>query len=364
MKIIHCADLHLSSGNREYSLGVLKEIVDIANGQKADYLLFAGDIFDSFDEIEKLSSEFKGILGTLDEACEAFLLVGNHEDLGRNKKSISSTNFGLAKENVITFEDAPFRLIERKGLEILAIPHQKDYRGYIDWPVPTKNTGFRIALAHASNEDLSFAGLFDDEEEKAGVMDSDLFQRFKVDYAALGHIHLANNKTMGQVLMAYPGSARVWRKDEFGPRSLNLLECSDSIRLKKIELKSAGQFRSYHIDLGLDGKPSSEIAEQAKDWGKNDCVQIELNGLVEDISVADMFEKKILHDYKMKLRKLKIIKDNLETCSGIASQEIAKKFLNIWESKKPAMLGDELEVWQKAREIGLRKIKEVMEAKR
>jgi len=44
----------LSVPEKEYSLSVLSEIVGIANGKKADILLFAGDTFDNFPDAEKL----------------------------------------------------------------------------------------------------------------------------------------------------------------------------------------------------------------------------------------------------------------------------------------------------------------------
>ncbi len=95
MKIIHCADLHLSSDEKDYSFSVFNEIVDIANSEKADYLLLAGDTFNSFDEIIKLKSTFEGTVHKLDVKCEVFLLAGNHEDIGRNKKKISSFEIGI-----------------------------------------------------------------------------------------------------------------------------------------------------------------------------------------------------------------------------------------------------------------------------
>ena len=52
-RILHCADLHLSVPEKEYSCQSL-EIVGIANGKKADVLLFAGDTFDNFPDAEKL----------------------------------------------------------------------------------------------------------------------------------------------------------------------------------------------------------------------------------------------------------------------------------------------------------------------
>ena len=84
-------------------------------------------------------------------------------------------------------EEKSFRIYQVGDVEIFAIPHQKEYAVYRDWRVPPKRTKLRIAVAHALVAGAGFT--IDDVEEEASVMDHDLFARFGVDYAALGHIH-------------------------------------------------------------------------------------------------------------------------------------------------------------------------------
>lgn len=362
LKIIHCADVHLSSDEKEYSFAVLNEIVDIANSEKAHYLLLAGDTFDTFEDIVNLQNDFSVAIKRLHEECEVLLLAGNHEDHKRNKKRIASYDLGVPVDNIIDTDSKPFILIERDEMEFLAIPHQNDYKGYTEWNVPEKKAKWRIALAHASNTDLSYIG-FNDEEEKASVIDSDLFVRFHVDYAALGHIHGCSEKTINKVRMAYPGSPRVWRKGENGPRYIILLECTDTIKSEKRIIKAAGQFREYIVNLTLDCKQTVDLKENMKEWGPNDWIFIEFRGLIEDESQVNGLIEKYNIDFKKNVRRFDVDKNKVESCAGISTQEIAKKFLMLWESKKPAIIGDELDVWQRARDVGLRKIKEHMEAR-
>lgn len=361
IKLIHCADLHLSTREKDYSLGVFREIIEIANRESADFLLLAGDIFDSFAEIENLEADFKATVRLLDAGCEPFLLAGNHEELQRNAGRIASFDLGLPSANIIDTDKAPFRLIERTGLEILAIPHQRDYRGYTDWKAPEKKVRFRVAMAHAANEDLAFVGFFD-EENKAGVIDTDLFQRFQVDYAALGHIHSAAEKTVGNVRIAYSGSARVWRKDETGPRCVTKVELGHAINLQSIPILSAGQFKRFVVNLNLNGKPETDLSTSIQ-VGDRDWVWLEFQGLVEDAMEAKSSMDALADTLRDQARRVDTQKDAVESCAGIAGQDIAKKFLELWEARKPAHVGDELEVWQRAREIGLRKIKSHIETR-
>ena len=57
-RIIHAADLHISVAEKDYSLKVLDSIIRIVQEGNAKYLLFAGDIFDSFADAETLTGGF------------------------------------------------------------------------------------------------------------------------------------------------------------------------------------------------------------------------------------------------------------------------------------------------------------------
>jgi DNA repair exonuclease SbcCD nuclease subunit len=267
-------------------------------------------------------------------------------------------DLGIPEKNIIDIEDSPYRLIERENLELLAIPYQKDYSRYTQWVLPEKKKS-RIALAHAVNNDLVFKGI-DEEEEKVSVMDSDLFARFGVDYAALGHIHKTNAKQIGNTILVYPGSSRVWRKDEEGERYVYLLECTTVIKSESVVLKSAGQFRKYRVNVSLDGQPEMDLASQMKAWEPNDWIWIDFVGLVEDSATFKESLQKIKTSVNNNVRKIDLNDSEVRACANISSQEIAKKFLEIWEKKKPADVGDELEAWEKARSVGLSKIEQSM----
>ena len=89
-------------------------------------------------------------------------------------------------------------------MEFLAVPHQEEYAGYDTWAVPPKAAPWRIALAHGIVAGMAYRG--PDAEGGGSALDPDLFARFQVDYAALGHIHGRRHQVLGGLTMAYPGS--------------------------------------------------------------------------------------------------------------------------------------------------------------
>ncbi|MEE9518462.1 MAG: metallophosphoesterase, partial [Candidatus Adiutricales bacterium] len=137
--IIHCADLHITSGeDREYSLSVLDEILDITDHKNAEYLLICGDLFDSFEDAFNMRAEFRSRIESISAHCQILFIPGNHEGDSR----LSKLDLGTLR----TCYAIPFELISYTDVEFLCIPHQADYRDYYEWNLAPKEAAFRIAL--------------------------------------------------------------------------------------------------------------------------------------------------------------------------------------------------------------------------
>ena len=355
MNLIHCSDLHLKSGDeKEYSLAVLKEVVDKTEQNDAAALLFCGDTFHNFEEIGNLQKAFREQMRRLGE-CEVFLIAGNHENLRRNGKLINDHDLGIPRENIIDTDSAPYRLIKRDGLEILAIPHQQSYKDYMSWLLP-EPTAVRVAMAHATIPAMVYTGFNDDEEEATAALDTDLFVRHKVSYAALGHIHSGREMSEDGVMLVYPGSSRVVSKNEEGDRRIRLIRVNRenaTLTHEPLALLSAGKYKGTVVDFPLSGLPEPDTDKLSPEMG--DWIHFELNGLVEDRAAVEKFRGSIEKVLKNRIRKV-TFEDNIESCGKIAESVIARKFLEAWESKSVADVGDALEIHERARMIGLKSI--------
>jgi DNA repair exonuclease SbcCD nuclease subunit len=362
IKILHCADLHLSDADteREYSLSVLDEIASMTVRQDVCYLLFAGDTFNSFADAEALRVEFRNRMKKLPATCEAFLLSGNHEDLGRKGRSLASFDLGIQPQNIVGPSEHPFTLILRDGVEFFAIPHRAHYNDYTEWNVPGKEKPFRVALAHGIVAGMSYTWQDEETSAPAGVMDPDLFERNQVDYAALGHIHSFRRRRAGGVQMIYPGSARVWRKNEAGPRRVVLVTLDEGLHISTVELTSAGQYRPLDIFIDFDGTLADTPFDQ-EEPGPADFAHIRFFGLVENERKALHEADKLIMKFKARVRRVEY-ETNLLVLEGISQHPVAEKFLQMLESKKPAAESDQYPLWKRARELGLLKIKEILEA--
>ena len=364
-RILHASDLHLSDTEKDYSLAVFSELIEIANRERVDYLIFCGDLFNTFTDAEKLRGDFRNILGT--PSFEFIFLPGNHEDLQRGQGDLTRLDWGAAT----VVHASPFELLRRnKGgipVEFLAIPHQENYSDYRNWPVPPKEAKIRIALAHGVVAGMSYRG--PDEEAGGAALDSDIFLRFQADYAALGHIHGRRSQTIGSMTMAYPGSCRVWRRNESGIRGANLLEITDA-RISEpsfIPLASAGEYRHYTLPLSLEGE-IPDLNRAASRWGKADYVELEFTGLVEDERVVAQRSDALKIRYASQVRHLDIKRDGVSALPGIASHPVVLKFLEAWKQRRPQPASptgqgpnSEYAVWMRARELALHALKAQLE---
>lgn len=366
LRILHAADLHLSEADKGYSLEVFADLIETARRERVAYLLFCGDLFDTFADAENLRGDFRRILGS--PAFEFLFLPGNHESLRRGSRNLSRLDLGA----VTLLDGQPFRLERRESggipVEFLSIPHQDNYSGYGTWPVSRKGPAWRIALAHGVVAGMSYRG--PDQEGGAAAIDPDLFRRFGVDYAALGHIHGRRCQAHGESMVAYPGSTRVWRRNESGARGAFLVELPRVPGVLPepafLPLASAGEYRHYALPLSLEGG-LADVDVLAREWGRADHVDLKLTGIVEDERVVARLESDLRARFASRVRRLDIDREEVSALPGISAQPIARRFLEAWAALMPrggvSADRDEADhaIWIRARELALNTLKSNLE---
>jgi hypothetical protein len=359
MRVLHCADLHLSSSEPEYGLAVLDELLETVLREQVDLWLFAGDTFDSYADLEALRAAFRERMQRLAGKATVLLIPGNHDSLGAAAPCLERLDVG------VPFRVAtPWELVDIRGVEILVVPWGADLSDFLSWQVPARGSRVRLLLAHGTVTGMQLSGPADEADDYP--IDQALFSRLSIDYAALGHIHagrMARPPGARDTLVAYPGSARVWRRGESGPRRAILLDAdpaTGALTHRGVELVSAGQYRLVERPLDLEGA-CPDLSGDAASWGCSDWVELRLSGLVEDEAIVADLERSLQALYAARLRRFEVVRDDILVLGGIASQPIARRFLELWSARRSSA---DPEVWLAARDAGLRKIKAVLEARR
>ena len=346
-KILIAADLHLSVTEKSYSFSVFDEILE--NAKNYDALFLLGDTFNTFEDAEKLKEEFSKKSEIYNK--NIYLLKGNHEYLKSGGINLSKLKFA---DNIKIIENIDF--INLDNLDILAVAFSENYNIDNDFLKRVENLKERnrIFLGHGIVEGTLWAI---EENEESAFIPIEIIKRVKPNLAIVGHIHKQMEINIENINIIYIGSARVWRKSksEMGARkclALNI-DC-DSITKNYIDLKSAGEYRVYNLNINdIDLK----IENIYKNWNYKDIIDINIYGIIEDEILFENKKKEIINKYSKYAREINIKSANLFFLENAYNENIIKEFLNVAEKFESKSVDDEyLEIVELAKYIGIEKI--------
>jgi DNA repair exonuclease SbcCD nuclease subunit len=365
MRFLHTADLHLSVKEKEYSFSVFREILAIAKEESCRWILVCGDLFDSWEDLTQLREEVRNLVRPYASYFQVFFIPGNHEirKVPQAVDLLKKLDLGAIQ----VWADAPFTLRQVDPvIEILAMPYSAVPLSVDGWQIPPKQVALRILAAHGMVPGVVYAG---EGEEELGALALDTFARFEIDQAALGHLHVPMEDRKGTIPFIYPGSARVWRAGEEGPRSVVIWEIgressykgdasrAPTVTFRRRILKSAGRFLPVVVEVSLEG--TLQEPQMPEDAGKADWIQLDLVGITEDERKTREQAERLRIQLEKRVRKVTIDETKLEWIEGLSSHPLAQRFLALWEAKYRQAEGEEREILRYARLHGLRTIREL-----
>jgi DNA repair exonuclease SbcCD nuclease subunit len=225
-RFIHAADLHLDSPFRgiadtspalrdtlqSATLGALDRVVDHTIDSKADFLVIAGDVYDSKDRSLRALVSFRKQMERLAERhIPVFIVHGNHDPLNG-----WGSEFQLPP-NVVTFgghtDTEPFI---RRGREVAHVTGVSYTRERVtdnlsaSFKVPDA-AAYSIAVLHANVGHQS--GHADYAPATVGELVGAGF-----NYWALGHVHTRSVLAAEPAMIVYPGNTQGRNARETGAR--------------------------------------------------------------------------------------------------------------------------------------------------
>ena len=226
LRFIHAADLHLDSPFRGLAntstrlrdelqaatLGAFERIVDHTIESKADFLLLAGDLYDSKDRSLRALVAFRRQMERLAERdVSVYIVHGNHDPLNG-----WGSEFQLPP-NVTTFSGKPAtEPVIRRGKEIARVTGISYARERVTENLaaamkPDSDSPYSVGLLHAN-----VAGQTGHEDYAPVSLDELTASGF--DYWALGHVHTRSVLAENPSTVVYPGNPQGRNPREAGPR--------------------------------------------------------------------------------------------------------------------------------------------------
>lgn len=322
MKIVHTADVHLSSGHPE-RLEALKEVLDLCREEEADLLLITGDLFDANVNVEDLKTELRPLFS--DNDFDTLLIPGNHDRSAFRQED----HFG---KDIQLLDDKPYERESFEDVNIVALPYtDKDFSQLVE-PLSeaTVNDKKNILMIHCTLAGTQ--GGFGNESEYLPVKPAELVQT-GFDYVLAGHIHSsATRKTFGETVFAYSGSPVSISSSETGKREAWILDTEDGMETRELEtfhyLKQEKELLPGEEEE-KEGRIIEELEE--KDLEKASII-VELEGFTERPvdELSESLEERIA---ELEPEEVDIRISGLESAASIVDSKIYTEFQEKIEEK-------------------------------
>jgi exonuclease SbcD len=258
MRFIHAADLHLDSpfrglanadpGLRESlqsaTLGAFDAIVDHTIQSKSDFLVIAGDLYDSRDRSLRALVAFRRQMERLAERdISVYIVHGNHDPLNGWGSEF------LLPPNVTTFTGKPnTEPVIRRGKEIARVTGVSYARERVTENLaammkPDEDSPYSVGVLHAN------VGGQAGHADYAPVTLDEL-KSSKFDYWALGHVHTRSTLSLEPTAVAYPGNPQGRNAREPGPRGCLQVDV-DRNGQAHMEFIETNKVRWAHLEISI-----------------------------------------------------------------------------------------------------------------
>ncbi|EAC9742126.1 exonuclease SbcCD subunit D [Listeria monocytogenes] len=236
IQFLHMADLHLDSPFiglstlpqplfstiQESTFQSLERITTVAIKEAVDFVLIAGDIYDSEDQSVRAQARFSKEMKRLEVAnIPVFMIHGNHDFIEKHKEKLTlPSNVHVFSEQV---EVMSHKTATGVSVNIYGFSYNERHirSSRVDKYKIQGNADFHIALLHGS--------------EVSSSEEHDVYAPFRVqeiskkgfDYWALGHIHkrqlLAESPSI-----YYPGNIQGRNRKESGEKGASIITLSEA----------------------------------------------------------------------------------------------------------------------------------------
>jgi DNA repair protein SbcD/Mre11 len=258
LRFIHAADLHLDSPFRglananprlrdtlqSATVGALEAIVDHTIKSKSDFLVIAGDLYDSADRSLRALVSFRRQMERLAERdISVYIVHGNHDPLNG-----WGSGFQLPP-NVTTFTGKPrTEPVIRRGKEIARVTGVSYARERVTENLaaamhPEEDSPYSVGVLHAN-----VGGQTGHADYAPVTLDELVHSGFH--YWALGHVHSRTVLSTEPAAVAYPGNPQGRNARETGARGCLQVDVDQNGR-PHLEFVEMNRARWEHLEVSI-----------------------------------------------------------------------------------------------------------------
>lgn len=341
MRFIHIADCHLGGWRqpelRDLNFACFKKVIDIAIGEKVEFVLIAGDLFDSaYPSIETIRDAFQEFRRLNDAGISVFMIAGSHDFSASGKSFLDVLEKAGFAKNV-------FKPEERNGSIIL---HPTLYKNIAIYGYPGKKSGLEVdEIARMKIDDapglykiLMLHTAIRDAVKTLPIPAVDEKLLPKVNYTAMGHLHVTYNKDnrvyAGPI---FPNNSS--ELEELKGGSFYIVDTAGKIERRELRLKEVLVI-SLEIKNALTA--TDDILNELKNYSLGDKIIIlKLFGTLDKGKTSDIKFNEI-EDYVKKQRAYVLLKSTTKLYSHegeitfeTSSDNIEEDIITTFERENP-----------------------------
>ncbi|MBS3107518.1 exonuclease SbcCD subunit D [Candidatus Woesearchaeota archaeon] len=312
MKFVHCADCHIGGWKEEKlrNLGMesFRTMISFCISEKIDFLLIAGDLFNTalpqIDLIKETVSELKRLK---DQAIPIYMIPGSHDFSPSGKTMLDVFEKAGLIINVSKMQEVDGKInlafTNHKDIKITGIYGkkgglEKTFYESLDPSSLEKENGFKIFMFHTALTEFKPKDL----ESLDSLSVASLPRNF--NYYAGGHVHyIFEQLKEGYGLITFPGALfpnNFKELEEFKHGSFFILNLNNGIlnhELKKIKLKEV-------LSLDIDINNLTPIQAQEKIIAliknseiKDKIITLRIHGILSSGKKSDINLNEILEQF-------------------------------------------------------------------
>ncbi|MFH2021141.1 MAG: exonuclease SbcCD subunit D [archaeon] len=304
MKFSHIADCHIGAWRdeklKDLNTQAFFRAIAISEAEKVDFILIAGDLFNTalpgIDLLKEVAKIFKRLT---DKGIQIYLIAGSHDFSPSGKTMLDVLEeaglcINVTKGSVVGNKlRLKFTVDKKTGAKITGMLGrrgmlERSYYEELDTSHLEKEQGFKIFMFHTSITELKPSAMAQMESSPISLLPKGF------DYYAGGHVHIVEKLYLpGYKNVIYPGPLFPNNFHELGDLKSGGFYIYDDGEVRRIDLEMK---KVVCIDVDADNKTpesaASDIIEQGKDI-KDAIVLIRVSGTLFAGKTSDLDFRKI-----------------------------------------------------------------------
>lgn len=332
MKFAHLADCHIGGWAepkmKQLTMDAFNRAIEICISEKVDFVLIAGDLFNTaIPQIELIRDTVSALKKLKDNSIKVYTIAGSHDFSPSGKTMLEVLEKAGLTHDVFRVENNKLMFTLHENVKIAGMLGRKggleseDYKN-IETSHLGNEFGYKIFMFHSALDELKPAGMENMDSMPASMLPEGF------DYYAGGHVHALLEKKQGKGVITFPSALFPNNFKELEEQGCGGFFIVDENGYKRVELKMKDvSALSFDADRKTAVQLQDEVMEKISAIDANDkIILLRINGTLASGKPSDINFKGIFE----KLEKAYFVMKNT---SGLSSIEV-KESLN--EAKKDA----------------------------